>query len=124
MIRTNALAYAHLVRLLFEGGYSRKELAEKCGLHYRTVTTHIAHMHKIKIVYVNEYQEDSRGRNAVPCLKLGFAQPDVKRPKPIPAKIRSQRVRNRKKAMKTIQSMVSSAYINAAENNRNSLGGT
>lgn len=105
MLKVNALSQAHLVRLLFEGGYSRAELAEKSGLHYGTVVDYVAHFRKVKIAYIDEYLPDSLGRLAVPAFKLGIDQPDKKRPKKLTQAQRQQRMRDKKKAIETIQLM-------------------
>ena len=97
MLKVNALSQAHLVRLLFEGGYSRVELAEKSGLHYATVVEYIAHFRKVKIAYIDDYLPDALGRMAVPAFKLGIDQPDMKRPKKLTPAQRQQHTRNKRK---------------------------
>lgn len=105
MLKVNALSQAHLVRLLFEGGYTRAQLAEKSGLHYGTVVDYVAHFRKVKIAYIDEYLPDSIGRLAVPAFKLGIDQPDAKRPRKLTQAQQQQRVRNRKKSIETLQLM-------------------
>jgi len=105
MLKVNALSQAHLVRLLFEGGYSRAELAERAGLHYATVVSYVAHFRRVNIAYIDEYLPDSRGRLCVPGYKIGLDQPDMKRPKkPTPAQ-RQQATRNKRKSIEIIQLM-------------------
>lgn len=105
MVRTNALAIAHLMRLLLEGSYSGRELAENSGLHYRTVMRYLAALRKVKAVYISEYGEDAVGRYCIAQYKLGLNQSNKRRPSAVSPAERAKAHRRRKKAIETIQLM-------------------
>lgn len=70
-IRVNALAQAHLVRLLLEGGVTCHDLAEEAGLHYVTVLQYVRALRKVGVVHVTGWLPDSLGRHTTMVLRLG-----------------------------------------------------
>ena len=74
-IRVNALAQAHLVRLLLEGDVTCHDLAEEAGLHYATVLQYVLQyvraLRKVGVVHVTGWLPDSLGRHTTMVLRLG-----------------------------------------------------
>lgn len=70
-IRVNALAQAHLVRLLLDGDVTCHDLAEEAGLHYVTVLQYVRALRKVGVVYVARWLPDALGRHTTMVLRLG-----------------------------------------------------
>lgn len=78
MVRIGHLTNAMLIKLLSEGTYQCKELAEMTGLHYITVLEYMRAMHKVGAVHIHSWEKDSRGRDVIKIYKLGAGM-DAKR---------------------------------------------
>jgi hypothetical protein len=52
-IKVNAMAYAHMVKLMLDGTYTCKELADETGLHYVTVLQYAREMHKVGAAHIS-----------------------------------------------------------------------
>ena len=101
--RPNAIAYAELVKALLEGGYTMRELADQCGLHYVTVTAVIRAMHARSVVHISGWEPDRRGNLSVRVYSLGKGSDAAKKLK---AKTDVQRAfRERKRRARLQQTM-------------------
>ncbi len=78
-VKVGAISYAQLIKLLMEGLYTTKELAEQTGLHYVTVCQYTRELHRAKAVYICEWQQDSRDRDAVKIYKIGGGKDKARR---------------------------------------------
>jgi len=99
MVKVNAMSYAHLIKMLLEGTRTACELAEETGLHKHTVYEYTRELHKVKAVYIADWEKDRLGRDCMPIFMIGN-KPDTKRSKITPAK-RAQNYRTRKNLTKT-----------------------
>lgn len=72
-VRVNALAYANLIKLLHEGGYTSVELANRSGLAPRTVQRTTYELWRVGMVHIGEWE------GAFRCFQLGPGK-DVPRP--------------------------------------------
>lgn len=70
-VKVNAMAFAQLVKLLFEGTYTCQELARETGLHYVTVLHYTRELHKAGAVHISGWEKDNRGRDLAKIYKLG-----------------------------------------------------
>lgn len=78
IVKVNAISQAHLIKLMIEGVYTIRELAEETGLHYVTVTQYTRELHRAKAAHIVRWDKDSRGRDAIRIYKIGPGR-DVKR---------------------------------------------
>lgn len=79
VVKVGAISYAHLVKLLLDGIWTNKELAEQTGLHYVTVCQYTREMHRAKAVYICEWQQDIRDRDSVRVYKIGTGKDKARR---------------------------------------------
>lgn len=77
--KINAFTYALLVKHLWEGIYTCKELSEMLGCHYVTVCQYTREMHRVKAVHIAGWQPDSRDRDAIKIYKLGPGKDKARR---------------------------------------------
>jgi hypothetical protein len=70
-IKVNAMAYAHMVRLMLDGTYTCAELAQETGLHYVTVLQYAREMHKVGAAHISGWEADARGRDLSKIYKIG-----------------------------------------------------
>ena len=103
IVKMNAVAQAHLIKLLLEGAYTCKELAEQTGLHYVTVLQYCRELHEVGAAHICMWQKDARGRDAIKIYKLGEDK-DRKRQKMSDAQ-RQQKYRD-KIAQKKLQNVL------------------
>lgn len=103
-IRGNALAFAHLVTALLDGGYSAKELTEITGLAIATVRRYLYALHKTGAAYISGWDQDDCGRYRAAQYSLGMGI-DVKKPKPAPQKLKSARWRKKRRNIDLLQRM-------------------
>ena len=80
VIKVNALSYAHMVKLMLEGLYTVKEIAEQTGLHYVTVCQYSRELHRVGAAHICAWQPDARDRDAIKIYKIGEGK-DAKRRK-------------------------------------------
>lgn len=80
VIKINAMSYAILVKLLFEGTRSCAELAEATGLHVLTVYQYTRELHKVGACHIALWEKDPRGRDCTRIYMLGAGR-DAKRRK-------------------------------------------
>jgi len=76
--KINAITQAHLMRLLVEGNYNCKELAEETGLHYVTVLQYTRELHRFGACHISGWDKDGLGRDIIKIYKLGPGK-DAKR---------------------------------------------
>lgn len=113
MVKVNALAYAHLIKLMLEGIYSCEELAEFSGLHYVTVLHYTRELYRAKACHIVRWEKDARERDSVKIYKLGAGK-DAKRQKLTQVE-RQARWRAKAKALKATAVMAGAGrYVQAA----------
>lgn len=115
-IKINAITQAKLIKLLLEGTYTCKELAEMTGLHYVTVLQYTRELHRAKAAYISAWDKDPRGRDLAKIYKLGEGR-DAKRQK-ITAGDRQRAYRTKLKQMKIMEQLCS---VPSAEPSHESL---
>lgn len=95
-IKINTITQAQLIKLLLEGVYSCRELAEHTGLHYVTVLQYTRELHRAGAAHICRYEHDPRGRALIKVYKLGEGK-DAKR-KPVADAEKARQYRERKRA--------------------------
>lgn len=70
--------YAKLMRLLIDGEYNCRELAELTDLHYVTVLDYTRALKEQGVIYISRWERDALGRDAVKVYKIGPG-PDIAR---------------------------------------------
>lgn len=94
-IKINTITQAQLIKLLLEGVYSCRELAEHTGLHYVTVLQYTRELHRAGAAHICQYETDHLGRELARVYKLGEGK-DVKRKRKTAAELqRTCRARKR-----------------------------
>lgn len=78
LCKIGAVSYAKLMRLLLDGIYTCKELAEDTGLHYVTVCNYVRALYKEGVIHIADYEKDRRGIENAPIYKVGRGE-DKKR---------------------------------------------
>lgn len=71
VIKVNAISFAKLCALMVDGTRTKRELADETGLHYLTVCQYTRELHLAGAAHIVMWEKDSRGRDALPILKLG-----------------------------------------------------
>jgi predicted ArsR family transcriptional regulator len=84
IVKINAICQAQLIKLLLDGVYTCRELAEQTGLHYVTVLQYTRELHAAGAVYICAWEKDGRGRDVIKIYKIGEGR-DAKRKKTTPA---------------------------------------
>lgn len=97
MRRLNTLSFAILAAALIDGDKTLTELAEECGLSYRTVMLTCRSMKEKGAVHVAGWDPDPWGRMNRPLYKLGAGRNKSKPPKE-PKYLASRRYRERQRA--------------------------
>ena len=99
-IKINAITQAQLIKLLLEGIYSCRELAEHSGLHYVTVLQYTRELHRVGAAHISSWEKDDRGRDVIKVYKLGAGK-DAKRQRMTQAE-RQQKQRVKKRMAEVI----------------------
>jgi predicted ArsR family transcriptional regulator len=94
--KVNAMSQALLIKLLLNGVYSCRELAEETGLHYVTILEYTRALAKVGAAHISSWDKDSRGRDVIKIYKLGPGR-DAKRDK-LTSVQRQQRRRDKQRA--------------------------
>lgn len=71
IIKINAICQAQLIKLLLDGVYTCKELAEQTGLHYVTVLQYTRELHAAGAAHICAWEKDGRGRDSIRIYKIG-----------------------------------------------------
>lgn len=95
------MCQAQLIKLLMEGLYNCRELAEQTGLHYVTVLQYTRELHEAGAAHICMWQKDNRGRDLIKVYKLGEGK-NAKRRSMSPAE-RQLRYRNKLRQQKMQQ---------------------
>ena len=106
-IKINAITQAQLIKLLLEGIYSCRELAEHSGLHYVTVLQYTRELHRVGAAHISSWEKDDRGRDAIKVYKLGAGK-DAKRQRMTQAE--RQQKRRAKKRMAEVIHMTAGTF--------------
>lgn len=107
IVKMNAVAQAQLIRLLLEGMYSCKELANLTGLHYVTVLQYCRELYHAGAAHICMWNKDERGRDNIKIYKLGEGK-DKKRQRMTDAE-RQARYREKLKQKKLQQVIAGNA---------------
>ena len=99
-IKINTITQAQLIKLLLEGIYSCRELAEHSGLHYVTVLQYTRELHRVGAAHISSWEKDDRGRDVIKVYKLGAGK-DAKRQRMTQAE-RQQKQRVKKRMAEVI----------------------
>lgn len=113
-VKVNALTQAQLIKLLLEGTYNCRALAEMTGLHYITVLQYTRALYAAGAAHISSWDQDSRGRESIRVYKLGPGQ-DAKRNVRTPAEVKAA-YRGRQRA-KLISDVLAGAVTLSASNN-------
>ena len=116
VVKVNAMSYAKLLRLLWDGGYTMQELANETGLHVMTVSDYTKAMHKEGVLHIAGYAPDSRGRVTCRVYKLGPGK-DAKRTTPTKAE-RMAKYRERQHQAKISATLAGQGSFLARKNGR------
>jgi hypothetical protein len=111
--KVNALAQAHMIRLLLEGTYTVHEIAAESGLHFTTVSEYARALHHVGAAHISMWEKDSLGRDCIMIYKLGPGR-DAKRSRKTPA----ERAAGRRSRIKAARDLMVTAgrgrYVKAA----------
>lgn len=112
IVKINAVMQANLIKLLLEGTYTCKELAEMVGAHYVTVLQYTRELHRAGAAHIAAWEKDLRGRDLVKIYKLGVGR-DAKRMKKTQVE-RQAAYRTKQKQIKIMELLKSCNAPNAA----------
>jgi len=101
-VKVNALSQANLIKLLLEGEYTMRQLAEETGLHYVTVVDYTRALRRAGILHICAWELDRMGRETIRVYKLGEGK-DVKPRKRLTPSERAARYRAKQKQLELIQ---------------------
>lgn len=93
MTRIGALTSALLIEALIDGATCH-ELAERSGMHYKTVLDYTQALRRVGAIYVYGYDTTARGIPGARIFRLG-REKDARKPNPIGVRERSRRYRER-----------------------------
>jgi len=79
-VKINPTHYAKLVKLMIDGTYTCRELAEMTGLAYATVLSYAKALYMEGAAHISMWEKDSRGRDVTKIYKLGEGK-DARRQK-------------------------------------------
>lgn len=99
-VRLNPLANAKLMRALYEGSHSLKELRDSTGLGDTTVETYIRHLRKLKLVRIGSWDTARNGAATIPCFEWAPDKRDV--PKPVKSVAQRSKEYRARKILKEI----------------------
>jgi len=94
------LSQAKLIKLLWDGAYTLKELAAETGLHYLTVAEYCRSLQKEGMAHICMWMLDDVGRHSLRVYKLGPGQ-DAPRQK-LSQVERTRRTRAKQKAKQVL----------------------
>lgn len=80
VIRVNAITNAQLLSKVSEGVFTTNQLSEETGLCIRTIRNYLSAMHKVGVLHIIDWEEDSGGRRSLKVYKLGAGK-DMPKPK-------------------------------------------
>lgn len=79
MVRSvDAVAQAHLIKLLLDGQHSCHQLADEVGLGYNTVLRYCRELHMRRAVHIHAWAPNKAGARVLKLYKIGCA-PDIPR---------------------------------------------
>jgi predicted ArsR family transcriptional regulator len=96
LIKTNAIAYAALVRALQTQPRTAPELAQACGLHYVCVLDHLRALHRAGAVCVAGWTGEGNAMKAMWAISTATQSRDIERPPPLTRAERAARYRARR----------------------------
>jgi DNA-binding IclR family transcriptional regulator len=98
-VRLSMLSVAAMLRALVDGPCSNAELAEVTGMHYRTMQRYTHALHRAKLLHIDHWEQDGRGRHVIRVYVFGEGK-DAKRPKKDRAKL--SRAKRRRDDLRTL----------------------
>ena len=72
MIRLNALAFALMVKAVYQQPRTLHEIAEITGLHLWTVRHYIKALHQQELLHITKWDKDGLGRDVTPYWSFGL----------------------------------------------------
>lgn len=70
-VKINAFTFARMMKLMLDGTYTCRELAEETGLHYVTVLRYTREMYRAGAIHISMWETDARGRQNIRVYKVG-----------------------------------------------------
>lgn len=98
----NVIAFSEMCLALNDERYSRKELAEHCGIVQGTVRNWLDSLRARKLVYICEYRRDYDQGQPTEVFTWGYLKHDVERPPPKTQKEYSEKSRAKKLLQRTM----------------------
>lgn len=98
-VRVNALAFALMVKAVYEKPRTLHEIADLTGLHLWTVRHYIKALHKQELVHITKWDPDTMGRDTTPYWTFGMGVDVPRRRKTGSQKMRELRARQREAIM-------------------------
>jgi hypothetical protein len=80
VIRVNAITNAQLLSKVSEGVFTTHQLSEETGLCIRTIRNYLSAMHKVGVLHITDWEEDTGGRRSLKVYKLGAGK-DMPKPR-------------------------------------------
>ena len=77
--KVNAMMAFILIKMLMDGSHTYEELTEATGLFHRTVRHWVGEGKRAGLIYIAEWEEDTRGYLRVPSFAWGPGKKDVVR---------------------------------------------
>lgn len=116
VVKVNALSYALLIKLMLDGTYTCRELAEETGLHVTTVYDYTRALHSASAAHICTWEKDTRGRDSMPVFMLGAGR-DKRRHTDTAAQ-RQAKARAKRKALEMQQVMSGQGEYTMQKNGR------
>ena len=95
----NVSCYAEAISILIAGPTTVRGLCEESGLAYQSCRKFTSTLYRRRLVHIAAWEQDSIGRWTIPAYAWGEGK-DAKRPPKLTPAQRSQRLRDRIKAMR------------------------
>ena len=95
MNKVNQDTYAKVLKLLLTRPVSAHEVVNETGLHIVTAQSLMRTFRQHEIVYVCNWRQDTKGRDAIPVYEIGFKKDKPRRA--MTQAQRQQRCRDKKK---------------------------
>lgn len=94
MNKTNQDTYAKALKLLLTRPVSAHEIMSETGLHLVTAQRFMRTLRKHEIIYICNWRQDTKGRDAIPVYEIGFQKDKPRRA--LTQAQRQQRCRDKK----------------------------
>lgn len=112
-IRVNALAVGHMLRGIQDACHTLYELTEMSGLRYQTVLHYCNTLHKLKVIRICDWSEDTRGGRTLRVYAMG-SEKDAPKPARKSNREACARYNAKLKQMKLMQRMAGNVKTKTA----------